>query len=558
MIIGFTIIGLLKEFLKKNNKILVLAAGDIRNKFSFVRNNCSSPALIPVNTKPLANYVLNNLSELTNDPIYLIVDDFNEKEVQFELFSVLEKTHTKLVSVQKSKNVIDTLTQSMNKTPYTDSITILLVTTIPFEIAKNNEVFVDSSLSENLNWSIINEDNNQLKIFSKSDPNKQLGNAFIGHFTAKSIDILKALEFLEDSSDLINLVKILLEGKEYHISKAKWIDCGHEENYQKTKKELINSRSFNKMIVTENGQIIKKSKQVQKLKNETNYVSQLPSNIQSFFPRIIEEVLLDSNEYSYTMEYFSSPNLAEIMLYWNIEGDLWSLIFNRLADFISEFKKHHATFSKEQFKNFYHKKTFSRIEHFQSQLTNSKSIVERKIWVNGYECESIKTLRDYIEEKIMSLFNTAYFCIMHGDFCFNNILFNPSNQEMKLIDARGSFSEDSVGIYGDLIYDLAKLAHSSIFGYDYLVNDLFTFSEENDNYELQFLWRENRNVLVDLTEDLIAQNNYNQNDVKFIVGLLFVSMTPLHSDSRKRQKAMYAHGLMILNECYNGDKKNMS
>lgn len=547
--------------MNSNNKILVLAAGDIRNKFSFIKNNCSSPALIPVNTKPLANYVLNNLSELTNDPIYLVVDDFNLEEVQSELFSVLEKTKTTLISVQNSKNVVETLIQALKKTPLTQTVTILLVTTIPFETAKNNEIFVDSNFSINTDWSVIQLESNNIKqvILPKGDANKQLGHAFTGYFNAKSSEITKALGLMDDTSDLIYLVNLLMKGDEvYTTSKTKWVDCGHEVNYQKTKKELINSRSFNKMIVTENGQIIKKSEHVQKLKNETNYVHQLPLNIQAFYPRIIEERSISNEEYCYVMDYFSAPNIAEIMLYWNTKDEQWKTIFERFTTFFSEFKKYQTTFSIDQFKNFYLEKTFGRIDAFRNQLTSTKSIIEQKIWVNGYACESIFTLKEYIEQKIEKLFNTANFCIMHGDFCFNNILFNPLNEEMKLIDARGSFSEDAVGIYGDLLYDLAKLAHSSIYGYDYLVNDLFTLSEKNDNYHLQFLWRENRNVLVDLTNDIISNNNYDQNDIKFVVGLLFLSMPPLHSDSQKRQKAMYVHGLMILNECYNGEKKNMS
>lgn len=547
--------------MNSNNKILVLAAGDIRNKFSFIKNNCSSPALIPVNTKPLANYVLNNLSELTNDPIYLVVDDFNLEEVQSELFSVLEKTKTTLISVQNSKNVVETLIQALKKTPLTQTVTILLVTTIPFETAKNNEIFVDSNFSINTDWSVIQLESNNIKqvILPKGDANKQLGHAFTGYFNAKSSEITKALGLMDDTSDLIYLVNLLMKGDEvYTTSKTKWVDCGHEVNYQKTKKELINSRSFNKMIVTEKGQIIKKSEHVQKLKNETNYVHQLPLNIQAFYPRIIEERSISNEEYCYVMDYFSAPNIAEIMLYWNTKDEQWKTIFERFTTFFSEFKKYQTTFSIDQFKNFYLEKTFGRIDAFRNQLTSTKSIIEQKIWVNGYACESIFTLKEYIEQKIEKLFNTANFCIMHGDFCFNNILFNPLNEEMKLIDARGSFSEDAVGIYGDLLYDLAKLAHSSIYGYDYLVNDLFTLSEKNDNYHLQFLWRENRNVLVDLTNDIISNNNYDQNDIKFVVGLLFLSMPPLHSDSQKRQKAMYVHGLMILNECYNGEKKNMS
>jgi hypothetical protein len=547
--------------LKKNNKILVLAAGDIRNKFSFVKNNCSSPALIPVNTKPLANYVLNNLSELTNDAIYLVVDDFNSEEVQSELFSVLEKTKTTLISVQNSNNVVETLIQALDKTPLTETVTILLVTTIPFDTAKNNEIFVDSNFSMNTDWSVIQLESNNIKqvILPKGDPIKQLGHAFTGYFNAKSSEITKALGSMDDTSDLIYLVNLLMKGDEvYTTSKTKWVDCGHEVNYQKTKKELINSRSFNKMIVTEKGQIIKKSEHGQKLKNETNYVHQLPVDIQAYYPIIIEETSLADEEYSYVMDYFSAPNIAEIMLYWNIKVEQWETIFDRFSTFFSEFKKHKTTFSIEQFKNFYHEKTFGRIDAFLKQLTPTKSIVEKKIWVNGHECETVFTLNEYIEQKIETLFHNANFCIMHGDFCFNNILFNPSSEDMKLIDARGSFSEDAIGIYGDLLYDLAKLAHSSIYGYDYLVNDLFTLSENNDNYHLQFLWRENRNVLVDLTNDIISNNNYDQNDIKFVVGLLFLSMPPLHSDSQKRQKAMYVHGLMILNECYNGEKKNMS
>jgi hypothetical protein len=37
-------------------------------------------------------------------------------------------------------------------------------------------------------------------------------------------------------------------------------------------------------------------------------------------------------------------------------------------------------------------------------------------------------------------------------------------------------------------------------------------------------------------------------DVRFIEGLLFLSMCPLHHDHPRRQRAMFAIGLQILNE----------
>ena len=75
--------------MENNHHILILAAGDIRNKFNFVKNNCSSPALIPVNTRPLAYYTLSNLALLSPDNKYLIIDEDVYDEVEKELHEVL-------------------------------------------------------------------------------------------------------------------------------------------------------------------------------------------------------------------------------------------------------------------------------------------------------------------------------------------------------------------------------------------------------------------------------------------------------------------------------------
>ena len=56
--------------------------------------------------------------------------------------------------------------------------------------------------------------------------------------------------------------------------------------------------------------------------------------------------------------------------------------------------------------------------------------------------------------------------ITHGDLCFNNVLADPIHHLIKLIDPRGEMPDTNrdmeVG-YGDLRYDIAKLAHSGIF-----------------------------------------------------------------------------------------------
>ncbi len=38
--------------------VIILAAGDISNKFKYLKSNVSCPALIPINTKPIAYYII--------------------------------------------------------------------------------------------------------------------------------------------------------------------------------------------------------------------------------------------------------------------------------------------------------------------------------------------------------------------------------------------------------------------------------------------------------------------------------------------------------------------
>ena len=41
--------------------------------------------------------------------------------------------------------------------------------------------------------------------------------------------------------------------------------------------------------------------------------------------------------------------------------------------------------------------------------------------------------------------------------------------------------------------------------------------------------------------------NFNEKDILFIMGLIFISLVPLHKESRIRQKAFYLMGLKTLN-----------
>ena len=142
---------------------------------------------------------------------------------------------------------------------------------------------------------------------------------------------------------------------------------------------------------------------------------------------------------------------------------------------------------------------------------------------------------------------------MHGDFCFNNILYDSYSGTIRLIDPRGSFGENLPGIYGDIKYDLAKLLHSSVYSYDYIVNDLSHFAATGNKIDYSFNLRPNHKLLTSLSFDLVNKLGFDPNQINILVALLFISMCPLHNDSVRRQKMMYAHGLYLLNKSLNNN-----
>ena len=57
------------------------------------------------------------------------------------------------------------------------------------------------------------------------------------------------------------------------------------------------------------------------------------------------------------------------------------------------------------------------------------------------------------------------------------------SETLKILDPRGNFGID--GVYGDIRYDIAKLMHSIIGRYDFIINDLFAIIQEKDNVVLE-------------------------------------------------------------------------
>lgn len=530
--------------------VIILAAGTIRNKINFLKYTFNSPALIPINTKPLASKIIDfYIDRLPKAKIHIVINT-EVKDTVRKFLSEYEGI-VNILPISHSKGVNDTLCQAMTALSPKGEVIVNLVSTIPTELAECGEVLVDEKIYSSDEWSSIGM-NNKTKIFNYKNPNNETyGHAFIGIFRTKADMLLKALRQLNDDElgDLLYSVQHIYNQNELSFRKSEWIDCGHEMNYYKAKTKLISSRSFNKIEINSvKSTLKKKSLHHETQKNEIDFILDLPKSLSIYFPRIIKEIKRNNEYTEVEMEYYGYPSLAEYMLFWNINNGLWHNIFNALIRVMEEFQTYNSHINLNKFLEFYWGKTESRLASFKYQLGDKDNIFQDRIIINKVKYNNIQQYENQIKDRLSSIYEKTKFNIMHGDLCFNNILYDLYSGTIRLIDARGSFGKDLHGIYGDQCYDIAKITHSVIGKYDYIVNGMFSFSENKHNYRYKIFENINHNVLIEENKKIVKHFAYELKDIIFLVSLLFISMTPLHSDSVNRQKVFYIHGIKLLNE----------
>ncbi len=529
-------------------QVIILAAGSISGKFGFLRSRCSSPALIPVNTRPLAAYLLDFYLAQKNCRLHLVVNEDVAATVRAELGMLAGSSA--LCALRQSTGVVDSLRQTVSGLSASDEVIVNLVTTVPTRMIQPSEVFIDGKTGQTGHWSGVLLQDGAPTFSFKARPLPTPNHAFTGIFRCRVDALQTALGQPLAGNDLLAVVAAVQTEQPFRFTAIDWIDCGHEINYYEAKAKLVSSRSFNRVQVSlEDGVLQKSSSHAEKLEREIDYVALLPAEIQVYFPRILaRQPATALAPASVRMEYYGYPTVAEYFLYWELSPENWRRLFSRLEGVLKRFHRFPASISLAATEEFYLTKTTQRLEQFfASWPAAERTILTGELSVNGRACRPFAALKDELQRKLKDSFDAKDFCVMHGDFCFNNILYDVPSGIVRLIDPRGSFGEGCVGIYGDARYDLAKLQHSAVHGYDFLVNGLFTLKQTGRELNYTLATRECAGHVAALASELAAHLGHAQTEIDLLTSLLFLSMTPLHAEDKSRQLAMYAHGLHLLN-----------
>lgn len=529
---------------EKGKAVLILAAGNIKNKYQSYTFLFNSPALVPIASRSVLSIIL-DFYLAHRYTCYVCVNQADLSVLQAEMGYY---SGVAFIELQHSAGVVDSLRQSLEWIPE-DDLVVNLVTCIPVKLPAFHALQLSHEADNVDYYSGIEPSADETtggRFHFKGTQSENPFYPFTGIFRTDKNSLKKAVEKTTGQTDLLQVVASLNALTEMQTEKVEWIDVGHEINYAEARRKMISSRSFNSISVSSHSGILtKRSKHTEKLINESKYVTMLPTELQVFYPRIFAYGTTDG---TVTMEYYGYPNLSEYQLYRDVPDAQWTRIFQSLEHVLRLMSRFPFSIGEAAFDDFYFAKTVQRIEAFKQQQKDG-SLFNRELCINGVACKSFEALQESVRQRIKAMYRESGFGIMHGDFCFNNILYDTFSGTVKLIDPRGSFGDRCVGIYGDPAYDLAKLLHSTVGHYDYVVNNLFQLEQSGEgNYRYSFPLRKNHQVLAEQSDKLLQNLGADPKTIRFMVGLLFLSMCPLHSENPNRQALMYLHGLHYINQ----------
>ena len=539
-----------------NIHVLILSAGKIEKELESVFGSIPS-GLIPLHGKPVIFRIIDKLLKEGFKKIS-ITTGF-KKEILEKIISEQYSDQIKLnfITTDFEKPPGNSILTAIEKMQEQQLLVILGDTLVENEFSnliQNNNDFV--LISENFetpaNWCIVTLKDGKLDLIFDKKKNLEKTNeqyALVGVYYFDDLKSLKRVYVKFNEQERIEISDLIKKYKEQKIISTEvckqWYDVGHAENYFVSKQMLLKARYFNSLRFDRSSEIVTKtSENTLKLIDEIEWYKQIPNDLSKLIPKIKE---FDQSKKPFLkLEYIKHPTLAELWLYSDFSSKLWIEILKKLFEILNQFKKYSKSVSLADYDLIYKTKTEDRIQ----ELTNSNEsfrhiLASDVLFINGKKYRNWLVIKEEIELKVHDLYHDEDNCLIHGDLCFSNIFCDFKNKNFKLIDPRGKWGST---MFGDLKYDVAKLRHSVVGGFDTITNGLCTASVSEGNHITMKIFEPKNHQEVYKYLDELIQNQWNLNEIKLIEGLLFISMLPLHKDHFERQLAFYSIGIQRLNE----------
>lgn len=544
---------------------IVLAAGGIDHR-NMSQGMTSSPLLSIVNGRPAISWVLRDILKNTQDPITVVINPADAEMRNFLDLRYARRTRVRTRAVTDPSSIVHSILGCLGTAkdldgPVRINLGDTLLQGVPY--MAHDTVYVSDFPFASQDWCLAELDRDgDVRAYH----NKQRGlfgsayKAVVGRYEfscAQSLHsaCLEAIRFGKcEISDILEIYAHKHPVVCRVVPEEAWIDFGHLSGLSKARARLIESRHFNELKVHPVlPEICKRSKNSKKIEQEAFWYKNLPEDLLSIAPRIFSVQERGAEGLSMRMEYYGYGTLAERFIYFDLPESFWASALGAVTRLLRMFRDHVPGPKEAESVNLekmYLTKTHDRLNALRRQGGEWAALLDKpEIEINSTEYLGFPALLDFVERRIGEIIPCARLCVVHGDLCFNNILYDVRTGALKLIDPRGEFGGGEPTIYGDPRYDLAKLRHSFCGNYDSMIEGDFDLSVDKGGRFDFFVYR-GKQASRDTLFDRIASNSgYNTKDIHFIEAILFLSMIPLHADSMSRQKAFFLTAIQKLNAC---------
>ena len=380
----------------------------------------------------------------------------------------------------------------------------------------------------NLNNQIVIEICEKGKTFTKN------------HFPYIGLAGIKDYEYFWEGMDKVNENQIEMGevcglrniiNKKIKGIKMTWRDTGNPISFAETSQFYLDRDGPN-ILEKENEAIWFINENVFKFSIDEEFISNRVKRsyqLEKFVPKILS---YSKNIYHYKKEkgevLSKVVNLRIFYKLLKVSEKFWGFNFSENID-KNEFNKVCNVFYKD--------KTYKRINDF---LNDNKEIDEIK-FVNGKKIQKIHSLLenvdwDYISEGIPVRF--------HGDFHFENIIYNSKRDSFVFLDWRQDFGGNLK--FGDIYYDFAKLMHGLIINHSIIANELYYVKINKNEINYDFHRFNNLVVCENAFDEWITNNGYDLKKTKIITALIFLNIAPLHHEPYS--KLLFSLGKDLLNK----------
>ena len=326
------------------------------------------------------------------------------------------------------------------------------------------------------------------------------------------------------------------------IESGAWYDFGHADTYYQSRRKVTTQRSFNELLIGRRT-VRKSSANSRKIKAEANWFGNLPPPVRVHAPAFLGYDNSVEQPF-YELEYLHLPTLADLWVFGRLPVSAWRGIFSAADEALMAMSSVKSPSGKLIDSNaLYADKTRTRLEEY-ARATNAD--LSAPCRYAGRWLPSVNEMVTVVSGAIPPA-TTTEMTLIHGDFCFSNLLYDRRASLIRMIDPRGVGANGTISPYGDRRYDIGKLYHSLIGQYDHIVAGHYELSMNGAmNYDLSLP----KDIeLVDIQKMFLGLRFAGQTVIEAsapaIAILLFLSMLPLHADNPARQNAFLANSMRL-------------